>query len=121
MKDKEFNQAIFNNRYNYYLKNRINNSESANKILEKIKNGYEPNKADVFELCCNNQEKIDEYREMYNLEERVKDGKISEEDYNYLINKIGINDDYLEPLLKQMFISSGKLIDNYDNKQNRSK
>ena len=52
MENKEYEQAIINQRYNYYLSKKINNSDHANMILEQIKNGYEPNDADVFELCC---------------------------------------------------------------------
>lgn len=114
MENNEFNKAIINQRYNYYLSKKVNNSESATKILEKIKNGYDPNDADIFELCCDEQSKIDEYRTMFDLKQRVKDGKISNADYDFLIKKIGIEDQYLEPLLRNMFISSGKLIEEYD-------
>ena len=86
----------------------------ANMILEQIKNGYEPNDADVFELCCDEQDKIDEYREMYDIKQRVKDGQISEKDYNYLINKIGVSDEYLESTLRQAFTESGKLVEDYE-------
>ena len=49
--------------------------------MNKIKNGYISNDADVFELCCDDQKKVDEYREMFDIKQRVKDGKISEQDY----------------------------------------
>ena len=75
--------------------------------MNKIKNGYIPNDADIFELCCDNQKKVDEYREMFDIKQRVKDGKISEQDYQFLINKIGINDDYLQSLIKKMFFAKG--------------
>lgn len=114
MENKEYEQAIINQRYNYYLSKKINNSDHANMILEQIKNGYEPNDADVFELCCDEQDKIDEYREMYDIKQRVKDGQISEEDYNYLINKIGVKDEYLESALRQAFTESGKLVEDYE-------
>jgi len=114
MENKEYEQAIINQRYNYYLSKKINNSDHANMILEQIKNGYEPNDADVFELCCDEQDKIDEYREMYDIKQRVKDGQISEEDYNYLINKIGVKDEYLESALRQMLVSTGKIVNEYD-------
>ena len=117
MENEEFNKAISNQRYNYYLSKKINNSDHANMILEQIKNGYEPNDADVFELCCDEQDKIDEYREMYDIKQRVKDGQISEEDYNYLINKIGVKDEYLESALKQMLVSTGKIVDEYDERK----
>lgn len=105
--DKDLEQALINKRYEQYQKQKINNSDSANNIMNKIKNGYIPNDADVFELCCDNQKKVDEYREMFDIKQRVKDGKISEQDYQFLINKIGINDDYLQSLIKKMFLAKG--------------
>ena len=105
--DKDLEQALINKRYEQYQKQKINNSDSANSIMNKIKNGYIQNDADVFELCCDDQKKVDEYREMFDIKQRVKDGKISEQDYQFLINKIGINDDYLQPLIKKMFLAKG--------------
>ena len=105
--DKDLEQALINKRYEQYPKQKINNSDSANNIMNKIKNGYIPNDADVFELCCDDQKKVDEYREMFDIKQRVKDGKISEQDYQFLINKIGINDDYLQSLIKKMFLAKG--------------
>lgn len=119
MENEEFNKAIINQRYNYYLSKKVNNSESANKILERIKDGYEPNTADIFELCCDNQKKIDEYREMFDVEQRVKNGKISKADYEFLIEKIGINDEYLESLLRQMFISTDKMVEDNNEVKHR--
>ena len=105
--DKDLEQALINKRYEQYQKQKINNSDSVNNIMNKIKNGYIPNDADVFELCCDDQKKVDEYREMFNIKQRVKDGKISEQDYQFLISKIGINDDYLQSLIKKMFLAKG--------------
>ena len=105
--DKDLEQALINKRYEQYQKQKINNSDSANSIMNKIKNGYIPNDADVFELCCDDQKKVDEYREMFDIKQRVKDGKISEQDYQFLINKIGINDAYLQSLIKKMFLAKG--------------
>ena len=114
MESKDYEQAIINQRYNFYLSKKVNNSDHANMILEKIKNGYEPNEADVFELCCDEQDKIDEYREMYDIKQRVSNGQISQADYDYLINKIGVSDEYLESTLRQAFTESGKLVDEYE-------
>lgn len=105
--DKDLEQALINKRYEQYQKQKINNSDSVNNIMNKIKNGYIPNDADVFELCCDDQKKVDEYREMFDIKQRVKDGKISEQDYQFLISKIGINDDYLQSLIKKMFLAKG--------------
>lgn len=107
--NSDFEQALASRRYEYYLNQKINNSDSANRLMERIKEGYDPNEADVFELVCDEQEKIDEYRKMFDVKQRVKDGQITEADYQFLINKIGIKDDYLQPLMKQMFIAKGIL------------
>ena len=118
--DKDLEQALINKRYEQYQKQKINNSDSANNIMNKIKNGYIPNEADVFELCCDNQKKVDEYREMFDIKQRVKDGKISEQDYQFLINKIGINDDYLQSLIKKMFLAKGVFDDGNQTKLEKS-
>ena len=55
--DKDLEQALINKRYEQYQKQKINNSDSANSIMNKIKNGQIPNDADVFELCCDDQKK----------------------------------------------------------------
>ena len=118
--DKDLEQALINKRYEQYQKQKINNSDSANSIMNKIKNGYIPNDADVFELCCDDQKKVDEYREMFDIKQRVKDGKISEQDYQFLINKIGINDDYLQSLIKTMFLAKGVFDDGNQTKLEKS-
>lgn len=118
--DKDLEQALINKRYEQYQKQKINNSDSANNIMNKIKNGYIPNDADVFELCCDDQKKVDEYREMFDIKQRVKDGKISEQDYQFLINKIGINDDYLQSLIKKMFLAKGVFDDGNQTKLEKS-
>ena len=118
--DKDLEQALINKRYEQYQTQKINNSDSANNIMNKIKNGYIPNEADVFELCCDDQKKVDEYREMFDIKQRVKDGKISEQDYQFLINKIGINDDYLQSLIKKMFLAKGVFDDGNQTKLEKS-
>ena len=118
--DKDLEQALINKRYEQYQIQKINNSDSANNIMNKIKNGYIPNEADVFELCCDDQKKVDEYREMFDIKQRVKDGKISEQDYQFLINKIGINDDYLQSLIKKMFLAKGVFDDGNQTKLEKS-
>lgn len=118
--DKDLEQALINKRYEQYQKQKINNSDSANNIMNKIKNGYIPNEADVFELCCDDQKKVDEYREMFDIKQRVKDGKISEQDYQFLINKIGINDDYLQSLIKKIFLAKGVFDDGNQTKLEKS-
>lgn len=112
--NEKLEKAIWNQRYNYYSSKRVNNSEHADAILEQIKNGYDPNEADIFELLCDDEEKISEYRAMFDIRQRVKSGQISVKDYDYLIEKIGISDKDLEETLRENFKLSGKLVEEYD-------
>lgn len=57
---------------------------------------------------------------MFDIKQRVKDGKISEQDYQFLINKIGINDDYLQSLIKKMFLAKGVFDDGNQTKLEKS-
>ena len=56
---------------------------------------------------------------MFEIKQRAKDGQISKKDYEYLIQKMGINDKDLEEMLREKFMSSGKLVDEYNSKINK--
>lgn len=112
--EEEFERAIIKQRYNFWLEKRINYSNSANEILERISEGYDPNEADVFELCCDNEEQIRQYRAMYELKQRVKGGKISKKDFAILIKEIGLENDIMGSKLKDEFINLGILVDEYE-------
>lgn len=109
----ELENAIVKQRYNFWLSQRKNFSESANLILSRIKDGYYPNDADVFELCSDNEKHIEEYRNMYELKQRVKEGKISRNDFNNLVTIIGFGDDAIQ-LLGEEFYKKGMLVDEYE-------
>lgn len=114
----EIENAIINQRYKFWLSQRKNFSESANLILSKIKDGYDPNDADVFEICSDNEKQIEEFRNMYKLKQRVKKGKISEEDFNYLVTLIGFDDNIIQ-LMKTEFLKKGILVDKYEETKKR--
>ncbi len=99
--DKELEEAIVSNRYQYYEKNRINHSDSADRIMEKIKNGYDPNEADVFELMNDSEEKIKLYRRFYEIRDKVgKERRISKEDFDFLISILGVDSEWADYLQK---------------------
>ncbi len=78
--------------YEFFLKNSVNKSKSAKAILEKIKEGYDPNDADIFELTNTDQKRIDEYRTFYDIREKVSSNeKISKDDLEFLINELDLN------------------------------
>ena len=93
--DDELNIEYINNKfiednYKFYLAMATNESDSAKAILEKIKNGYEPNEVDLMELIESDPVKLDQYRKIYDIRSRLrKEGVIKESDVNYLLATIG--------------------------------
>ena len=83
--EDETKKLIAQQNYEFYKSHLGNDSLEALELLEKIKNGYEPNEKDVFIIMHNNLEEIKMYKTIYDLKERVSKGKISEADFNYLI------------------------------------
>lgn len=73
-----------NELFDYYNNNRENYSESANNIMIKIKNGYKPNMADIFELFCTDEEKINDYRMKFNIFNKVSKQLLTLEEIDYL-------------------------------------
>lgn len=53
----ELDYGKVSQRYDYYSKERLNFSDNATSIMNKIKDGYVPNEADVFELLERDQKK----------------------------------------------------------------
>ena len=115
--DKDLEIAINKQRYNFYYNHRKNYSKRADMILEKIKNGYNPNDADVFEIFCDDEEQIKKYRYIFELKERVKDGYISYEDFYSIIDSIGINDYNIVDAIKHEYEAKGILVEDYNEKQ----
>lgn len=100
--DKKYDKVLSQCRYEYYKKNRVNESTAADMILAKIKNGYDPNEADVFELMCDDDSKINQYRKYYNIKKQIEnDEKISESDLMFLIEQLNLNSSESNELIKQ--------------------
>ena len=102
----ENNEAKASQRFEYYSEKRLNFSDDSNSIINKIKDGYDPNEADVFELLETDQRRIDEYRKFYNIRKNIEDnGNISEEDLEFLVKKLNVDEK-----------TSNKLIDGFKEK-----
>ena len=111
--DEESKKIIAQNNYRFYLEHLGNDSPEALALLEKIKEGYNPNQRDVFVIMCDDKNKIEEYTRFYDIRERVSKGVISEEDFDYLIMRMEIGDKALEQSLKAEFIKKGILFKEY--------
>ena len=62
-------------------------------------------------------EQIKEYTTFYDLRERTKNGIVSEQDFNYLISAMQINDPVIEEQLRKKFIEKGILVKEYPKDQ----
>lgn len=51
-----------------------NNTPEALSLLERIKEGYEPNERDVFVIIHDNEAEIKTYCKMYDIRKRVSKG-----------------------------------------------
>ncbi len=103
IEEKELEQATIKSRYEYYKKNRKNFSKEAETILDKIREGYIPNEADVFELLETDQRKINQYRKFYEIKDSIsKNGRINQEDLKFLIQQLGI-DEQTSIFMEQIF------------------
>ena len=92
--------------YEFFLKNSVNKSESAKAILEKIKNGYNPTEADIFELMNTDQERIDEYRAFHDIRDKVSSNeKISKEDLELLISELDLDGKLSPELVDRITLS----------------
>ncbi len=90
----ELDDGKASQRYDYYSEERLNFSDNATIIMNKIKDGYDPNEADVFELLERDQKRIDDYRKFYNIRKDIEDtGKISEGDLKFLIESLGVDEE----------------------------
>lgn len=110
--------AEIRKRYETYAKQQVNFSPSANAIMEKIKNGYDPNQADVFELMTNDQAKVDKYRYFYDLKQKALDTskEFTEEEFDSLIDLMGLKDETLISRLKDKYRGIGRLAQKDDEK-----
>lgn len=112
----ELDYGKVSQRYDYYSKERLNFSDNATSIMNKIKDGYVPNEADVFELLERDQKKIDDYRKFYNIRKNMEDtGKISEGDLKFLIESLDV-DDKTSKIMYEGFKNNGLIKENKSSK-----
>lgn len=109
----EFEQKIIEERFKCYTSDRKNFTEEAEKIMEKIKNGYDPTNEEVFELITDSNnplemERLKEYKLLNEIRKRAVEGTITKEDFEILTSKMGL-EDYFKDLLYQEFSKQGKL------------
>ena len=60
---------------------------------------------DVFIICNDNQQQIDEYKKFYNIRKNIKDGKLSKNDLYFLIDTLCGDDRESADKLKAGFSS----------------
>lgn len=107
--NEKADEIIAKSNYEHYSKIRKNFSESADIILEKIKDGYDPNRADVFELMSEDLELNEKFRKFYDLQKDVcENGSLEEQDLLYLIDTLGV-DKETGDLLYNEFKKHGKI------------
>ena len=111
--EEQTKKIIAKQNYDFYLSKLGNSTPEALDLLERIKNGYQPNQRDVFVIMCDNLEQIERYTTFYDLRERTKNGTISERDFNFLLKEMQINDPNLESQLRSKFTEKGILIKEY--------
>ena len=109
----EFEQKIIEERYKYYTSVRKNYTLEAEKIMNHIKEGYDPTTEEVFELIADSNnpaemERLKEYKMLNDIRTRVAQGAITKEDLDILTTKMGL-EDYFKDLLYQEFNKQGKI------------
>ena len=119
--DIEVARAIAKRNFEGYSKERVNFTPETDEIMNRIQQGHVPNKIEVFTLMCDEPEKIEQYKSMEQLKERVSNGKISLDDFETLIGIIGF-DEEISNALKREFELKGILISEYPSEEvNKSK
>ena len=109
----EFEQKIIEERYKYYTSVRKNFTLEAEKIMNQIKDGYDPTTEEVFEIIADSNnpaemERLKEYKLLNEIRKRAIEGAITKEDFDILTTKMGL-EDYFKDLLYQEFNKQGKI------------
>ena len=104
---EQFNQAIrqriIKEDLEYWKSQQKNFSESANLVIEKVQNGKKLNELDIFTLICDDDEKIQEYKKFFDIRESIKDGKLTQEGLDFLVDKLCGNDTDMAKKMKNGF------------------
>lgn len=109
--------------YNYYASQRKNDSPEVDAIMDKIRTGYEPTTDEILRITST-QADYESYRKTYEviepvkirldeITERTKDGRVTMEDLNYLIDSIGF-DPQTASMMRLGFINAGRVVSGYE-------
>jgi hypothetical protein len=119
----ELARAFTKQAYDYYAKQRKNTSPEADRLMIKIKNGYELNDDEILELTSSYEdykkykETIDSIekkkRPFTEIRQRLNSGTITMDDLDFLIEQSGF-DVEMANNIRQSFMSSGKIVDSYE-------
>lgn len=83
---KEWKKLIVAQDLEYWKCQQKNFSKDAEKIFTKVQNGEKLTELDIFTLCNDNQQQIDEYAKFYHIREDIKNNRLSKSDLHYLID-----------------------------------
>lgn len=77
------------------------------RIREKLANDEILTETEAFIHVCDDDATIEQYIKFEEIKERTSQGFITPEDLDYLIKTMDIKDEYMESLLKNVFIYKG--------------
>ena len=63
---------------------RKNSSAEADEILQRVKNGHNPTKSEIFAVICDNQQQAEQFAKFEAIRQRANDGKLTEADIDFL-------------------------------------
>ncbi len=119
----ELARAFTKQSYDYYAKQRKNTSPEADRLMTKVKNGYELTEDEILELTSTYEDykkyketigSIEERKRPFTeIRERLKSGTVTMEDLDFLIEQSGFDVDMANNI-RQSFMSSGKIVDSYE-------
>ena len=103
--------ASIKQEYELFANNRINFTEEADDLLEKIKNGGELSDREAFILNCDDPQIISEYSKFDDIKKQIKeDNAITLNDFNFLCEAMKL-DSHTKRLLEIGYKSKGLISD----------
>lgn len=91
------------NNYEYFANNRRNYSVEANILMDNIRNGYVPSKAESFLILSNNQKRIRDYMELCSLKERIQNSNsITFSDLNLFFNTCSVDKNIQDKIINSL-------------------
>lgn len=103
--------ASIKQEYELFANNRINFTEEADDLLEKIKNGGELSNKEAFILNCDDPQIISEYSKLDDIKKQIKeDNAITLNDFNFLCEAMKL-DSHTKRLLEIGYKSKGLISD----------